>query len=189
MDKAGGGCDDVHYETYSTILTIGFPIVNDPLYNHTVFGPEKGKDGIIGKSDEDLIQDLISIHNAENWLGGDGDEFAPSFFSGGGTEDAATPTGIDLKIDNHKESTASPVMSEVPAVATEDNNKSETKAVLKEDTESENATSTATANTAATDAVSSSSCNDSSKEKTAGEANDSSTKVEEGKTLKQIRAN
>jgi len=158
---------------------LGFPIVNDPLYNHTVFGPEKGKDGIIGKSDEDLIQDLISIHNAENWLGGDGDEFAPSFFSGGGTEDAATPTGIDLKIDNHKESTASPVISEVPAVATEDNNKSETKAVLKEDTESENATSTATANTAATDAVSSSSCNDSSKEKTAGEANDSSTKVEE----------
>merc|ERR1712071_686806 len=25
---------------------------------------------------------------------------------GGGTEDAATPTGIDLKIDNHKEKTA-----------------------------------------------------------------------------------
>ena len=44
-------------------------MVNDPLYNHTVFGPEKGRAGLIGKSDEQLIQDLIAIHNAENWLG------------------------------------------------------------------------------------------------------------------------
>ena len=44
-------------------------MVNDPLYNHTVFGPEKGRAGRIGKSDEQLIQDLIAIHNAENWLG------------------------------------------------------------------------------------------------------------------------
>ena len=43
--------------------------MNDPLYNHEVFGPQKGKGGLIGKSDEQLIQDLISIHNAENWLG------------------------------------------------------------------------------------------------------------------------
>lgn len=46
---------------------------NDPLYNHVVFGPEKGRGGIIGKSDEQLIHDLINIHNAENWLGMDGD--------------------------------------------------------------------------------------------------------------------
>ena len=51
----------------------GFPVINDPLYNHTVFGPNKGKGGIIGKSDDQLIQDLIAIHNAENWLGMDGD--------------------------------------------------------------------------------------------------------------------
>jgi hypothetical protein len=30
--------------------------MNDPLYNHTVFGPGKGKGGLIGKSDEKLIQ-------------------------------------------------------------------------------------------------------------------------------------
>lgn len=60
----------------------GYPIANDPLYNHVVFGPDKGKDGNIGKSDEELIHDLISIHNAENWLGGEGDDFAPNFFSG-----------------------------------------------------------------------------------------------------------
>ena len=60
-----------------------------------MFGPEKGKDGKIGKTDEELIRDLISIHNAENWLGGDGDDFAPSFF-GGGTDDIplATPTPV-----------------------------------------------------------------------------------------------
>ena len=47
--------------------------MNDPLYNHVVFGPTKGKGGLIGKSDDQLIQDLIAIHNAENWLGMDGD--------------------------------------------------------------------------------------------------------------------
>lgn len=48
-------------------------MVNDPLYNHTVFGPEKGKYGVFGKTDEELIKDLINIHNAEKWLGIDGD--------------------------------------------------------------------------------------------------------------------
>ena len=52
-------------------------MVNDPLYNHVVFGPEKGKGGRIGKSDEKLIADLISIHNAENWLGLDEDGLGP----------------------------------------------------------------------------------------------------------------
>jgi hypothetical protein len=52
---------------------LGFPVMNDPLYNHVVFGPTKGKGGHIGKSDDQLIQDLIAIHNAENWLGMDGD--------------------------------------------------------------------------------------------------------------------
>ncbi|XP_058450316.1 pseudouridylate synthase RPUSD2-like isoform X3 [Malaya genurostris] len=53
---------------------LGFPVVNDPLYNHEVFGPAKGRGGDIGgKSDEQLVKDLINIHNAENWLGIDGD--------------------------------------------------------------------------------------------------------------------
>lgn len=57
---------------------LGYPIINDPLYNHPVFGPEKGKAGNIGKSNEMLIAELINIHNAENWLGMDGesDEFS-----------------------------------------------------------------------------------------------------------------
>uniref|UniRef100_A0A182PW49 Pseudouridylate synthase RPUSD2 n=1 Tax=Anopheles epiroticus TaxID=199890 RepID=A0A182PW49_9DIPT len=53
---------------------LGYPVVNDPLYNHDVFGPAKGRGGDIGgKSDEQLVKDLINIHNAENWLGIDGD--------------------------------------------------------------------------------------------------------------------
>lgn len=52
----------------------GFPILNDPLYNHEVFGPLKGRAGDIGgKTDDELIRDLINIHNAENWLGIDCD--------------------------------------------------------------------------------------------------------------------
>lgn len=52
----------------------GFPVVNDPLYNHEVFGPAKGRGGDIGgKTDDQLVKDLINIHNAENWLGIDGD--------------------------------------------------------------------------------------------------------------------
>lgn len=41
---------------YNCPIFSGFPVVNDPLYNHVVFGPEKGKGGRIGKSDEKLIE-------------------------------------------------------------------------------------------------------------------------------------
>ena len=44
-------------------------MINDPLYNHPVFGPNKGKGGDIGKTDDDLVKELIEIHNSENWLG------------------------------------------------------------------------------------------------------------------------
>lgn len=75
-------------------LCTGFPVKNDPLYNHVVFGPEKGRGGIIGKSDEQLIHDLINIHNAENWLGMDGDsELMPILKDLGDDEGKKTPPG------------------------------------------------------------------------------------------------
>ncbi len=40
--------------------------MNDPLYNHSVFGPEKGRGGNIGKSDEQLIHDLV-INNVRHF--------------------------------------------------------------------------------------------------------------------------
>nr|XP_014085618.1 RNA pseudouridylate synthase domain-containing protein 2 [Bactrocera oleae] len=53
---------------------LGYPIINDPLYNHEVFGPLKGRGGDIGgRTDDELVKDLIHVHNAENWLGVDGD--------------------------------------------------------------------------------------------------------------------
>lgn len=57
-------------------------MVNDPLYNHEVFGPLKGRGGDIGgKTDEQLVRDLINIHNAENWMGIDGDSELSMFKS------------------------------------------------------------------------------------------------------------
>ena len=41
----------------------GFPVMNDPLYNHVVFGPTKGKGGIVGKTDDQLIQVSFRMHN------------------------------------------------------------------------------------------------------------------------------
>ena len=83
MESGGGWTGNYYSDSFThvcrkkseTLFPIaGYPIVNDPLYNHVVFGPEKGKGGAIGKSDEQLIADLISIHNAENWLGIEGEE-------------------------------------------------------------------------------------------------------------------
>ncbi|ODM99685.1 RNA pseudouridylate synthase domain-containing protein 2 [Orchesella cincta] len=73
---------------------LGYPIVNDPLYNHPVFGPEKGKGGLIGKTDEQLIQELISIHNAENWLGIEGED------GGGGGGDIFGSSGAAVVVVN-----------------------------------------------------------------------------------------
>lgn len=115
----------------------GYPIVNDPLYNHVVFGPEKGKDGNIGKTDEELIHDLISIHNAENWLGGEGDDFAPNFFSAvippestnaatpasSSADSVGLPSGLssrsqtpDVVVSSVKEMTPLPLANEADAV-------------------------------------------------------------------------
>ncbi|XP_051157764.1 pseudouridylate synthase RPUSD2-like [Leptopilina boulardi] len=70
---------------------LGYPVVNDPLYNHVVFGPQKGKGGNIGKTDEELVRDLIGIHNAENWLGMEGDSDMSLFKPKLDLERALTP--------------------------------------------------------------------------------------------------
>jgi len=55
---------------------LGFPIANDPLYNSTIFGPDKGKNGEFGKSNEQLIEDMIKFHSVENWI--ESDEYKQS---------------------------------------------------------------------------------------------------------------
>ncbi|XP_077542915.1 pseudouridylate synthase RPUSD2-like [Haemaphysalis longicornis] len=48
---------------------LGYPIVNDPLYNHTVFGSEKAKGGLKEKTKEQLVHDLLEVHTLKKWLG------------------------------------------------------------------------------------------------------------------------
>lgn len=60
------------------------------MYNHEVFGPLKGRGGDIGGiTEEQLISNLISIHNAENWLGLEGDQIVS-----GEIKDVAASTSV-----------------------------------------------------------------------------------------------
>jgi len=99
---------------------LGYPIVNDPLYNHVVFGSEKGKNGNIGKTDEELIRDLISIHNAENWLGADGDDFGGGFFSAGSNATVAAAVGDEIASAVEISGDASPSTKENVSVLSQD---------------------------------------------------------------------
>lgn len=47
---------------------LGFPIINDPLYKGPEWGPYRGKDGDFGKTDEELIQDLMKVHSSSLYL-------------------------------------------------------------------------------------------------------------------------
>ncbi|XP_034942240.1 RNA pseudouridylate synthase domain-containing protein 2-like isoform X2 [Chelonus insularis] len=89
---------------------LGYPVVNDPLYNHVVFGPEKGKGGNIGKTDEELVKDLIGIHNAENWLGMDGDSEMSLFKPKLDIEDRVSNSSADK--ESSPSSTPGPIEEE-----------------------------------------------------------------------------
>jgi hypothetical protein len=57
------------FQHFSRKHRLGFPILDDPLYNSTAFGPNKGAGGDFGGlTDEELINVLLNKHNAENWL-------------------------------------------------------------------------------------------------------------------------
>ena len=48
---------------------LGYPIVNDPLYNSTAFGPKKGKDGDYnGMTMDELIKELRKHHDVGDWI-------------------------------------------------------------------------------------------------------------------------
>jgi len=44
---------------------LGYPIVNDPLYNTPAWGPHTGKGGDWGKTDEQLLKDLTTHHHPD----------------------------------------------------------------------------------------------------------------------------
>ncbi|NXD83606.1 RUSD2 protein, partial [Halcyon senegalensis] len=47
---------------------LGHPIVNDPIYNMAAWGPERGKGGKIGKTDEELLEALLEEHRSKQSL-------------------------------------------------------------------------------------------------------------------------
>ncbi|XP_041827403.1 RNA pseudouridylate synthase domain-containing protein 2 [Melanotaenia boesemani] len=47
---------------------LGFPILNDPIYGSSAWGPHRGKGGLVGKSDEDLLQALVEEHRSQENL-------------------------------------------------------------------------------------------------------------------------
>ncbi|XP_029349631.1 pseudouridylate synthase RPUSD2 isoform X2 [Echeneis naucrates] len=47
---------------------LGFPIVNDPIYGSSAWGPHRGKGGLVGKSDEEVLQALVEEHQSQESL-------------------------------------------------------------------------------------------------------------------------
>ncbi|NXF10144.1 RUSD2 protein, partial [Smithornis capensis] len=47
---------------------LGYPIVNDPIYNMEAWGPDRGKGGKIGKTDEELLKALVEEHHSKQSL-------------------------------------------------------------------------------------------------------------------------
>ncbi|KAH8246775.1 hypothetical protein KR038_008687 [Drosophila bunnanda] len=86
---------------------LGYPILNDPLYNHEVFGPLKGRSGDIGgKTDDELIRDLINIHNAENWLGIDCDSDISMFKNSKDETDGESLSSEHTSVVHHSDDDA-----------------------------------------------------------------------------------
>ncbi|XP_039179798.1 RNA pseudouridylate synthase domain-containing protein 2 [Crotalus tigris] len=48
---------------------LGYPIVNDPIYNNEIWGPEKGKGGSVNKTDDELLQSFAEEYVSKESLG------------------------------------------------------------------------------------------------------------------------
>lgn len=47
---------------------LGFPILSDPIYGSTAWGPDRGKGGLVGKNDQELLDALIEEHRSKQSL-------------------------------------------------------------------------------------------------------------------------
>ncbi|KAK7153142.1 hypothetical protein R3I93_011139 [Phoxinus phoxinus] len=47
---------------------LGFPILNDPIYGSSAWGPNRAKGGLVGMSDEELLEALIEEHRLKESL-------------------------------------------------------------------------------------------------------------------------
>ncbi|XP_072545800.1 pseudouridylate synthase RPUSD2 [Salminus brasiliensis] len=48
---------------------LGFPIINDPIYGSFAWGPNRGKGGLVGINDDELLEALIEEHRSKESLG------------------------------------------------------------------------------------------------------------------------
>ncbi|XP_037398102.1 RNA pseudouridylate synthase domain-containing protein 2 isoform X2 [Pygocentrus nattereri] len=47
---------------------LGFPILNDPIYGSSAWGPHRGKGGLVGMNDEELLEALLEEHRSKESL-------------------------------------------------------------------------------------------------------------------------
>lgn len=47
---------------------LGFPILNDPIYGSSAWGPNRAKGGLVGMSNEELLEALIEEHRSKESL-------------------------------------------------------------------------------------------------------------------------
>ncbi|XP_072313964.1 pseudouridylate synthase RPUSD2 [Eucyclogobius newberryi] len=47
---------------------LGFPILNDPIYNTAAWGPHRGKGGLVSRTNEELLQALVEEHKSQESL-------------------------------------------------------------------------------------------------------------------------
>ncbi|KAL7873397.1 hypothetical protein AOLI_G00124680 [Acnodon oligacanthus] len=47
---------------------LGFPILNDPIYGSSAWGPNRGKGGLVGMNDEELLEALLEEHRSKESL-------------------------------------------------------------------------------------------------------------------------
>ncbi|KAL6477981.1 hypothetical protein MHYP_G00138160 [Metynnis hypsauchen] len=47
---------------------LGFPILNDPIYGSSAWGPNRGKGGLVGMNDEELLEALLEEHRSQESL-------------------------------------------------------------------------------------------------------------------------
>ncbi|XP_068608199.1 pseudouridylate synthase RPUSD2 [Brachionichthys hirsutus] len=47
---------------------LGFPILNDPIYGSSAWGPHRGKGGLVGKSNEELLEALVEENRSQESL-------------------------------------------------------------------------------------------------------------------------
>ncbi|KAM8833672.1 pseudouridylate synthase RPUSD2 [Synchiropus picturatus] len=85
---------------------LGFPIVNDPIYGSSAWGPHRGKGGQVGKSDEELYQALVQEHKAKEGLDLEGDDIGIPL-EGAGEVAAAEKTLDQESGDSQTEATGS----------------------------------------------------------------------------------